>query len=70
MICISLLTTESVESAHVTVGVVSCVLASGITYGFAALKPELIHENVYQYLCDDAPPEPILSGACYVQDLR
>ena len=60
----------TVRTAHVAVGVVSCVLASGITYGFAASKPELIDEKVYQYLCGDAPPDPVLSGACYVQDLR
>jgi len=49
---------------------VSCVFAAGVVFGFAAFKPELIDEGVYQYECGDEPADSILSGACYKQDLR
>ncbi|KAK0971914.1 hypothetical protein LTS01_015184 [Friedmanniomyces endolithicus] len=49
--------------------VLSCWLASGIVFGFAALKPVLISEGVYRELCT---PEEIIAGVeiCYEQDLR
>lgn len=48
----------------------SCVLASGLIYGYAALKPELIDEGVYSDECRDEPSDGVLGGACYKQDLR
>lgn len=38
--------------AQVAFATLACYLASGITYGFAALKPVLIAEGVYRELCD------------------
>ncbi|KAK5147398.1 hypothetical protein LTR32_001143 [Rachicladosporium monterosium] len=55
--------------AQVIFTVISCWLASGIVFGFAALKPVLISEGVYRELCT---PEEIIAGVeiCYEQDLR
>ncbi|KAI9170731.1 photosystem II D2 [Paramyrothecium foliicola] len=39
-------------SVQVLTGIIACWLASGIVFGFAALKPVLIAEGVYQELCD------------------
>ncbi|KAH7114964.1 major facilitator superfamily domain-containing protein [Dactylonectria estremocensis] len=55
--------------------VIACWLASGIVFGFAALKPVLIAEGVYHELCrsdettgfDD---EPSLEVPCAEQDMR
>lgn len=33
--------------------IIACWLASGIVFGFAALKPVLVSEGVYRYLCSD-----------------
>lgn len=55
--------------AQVAITVLSCWLASGIVFGFAALKPILISEGVYRELCSD---EDIDDGinACDEQNLR
>ena len=47
----------------------ACWFASGIVFGFAALKPILIKEGVYQELCT---PEELERGVevCLEQDLR
>jgi MFS family permease len=49
--------------------VLACWFASGIVFGFAALKPILIQEGVYQELCT---PEELEKGVevCFEQDLR
>jgi hypothetical protein len=51
------------------VGVLSCALASGIVFGFAALKSVLIEEEVYRESCTK---EELVDNArvCYMQDLR
>jgi len=55
--------------AQVVFTVVACWLASGIVFGFAALKPVLIDVGVYRELCtaeelaDDV-------DVCFEQDLR
>ncbi|KAI7501898.1 MFS general substrate transporter [Hortaea werneckii] len=55
--------------AQVVFTVVACWLASGIVFGFAALKPVLISEGVYRELCT---PEELEADVevCYAQDLR
>ncbi|KAL2756649.1 hypothetical protein ACRALDRAFT_1062358 [Sodiomyces alcalophilus JCM 7366] len=55
---------------QVLTGIVACWFASGITFGFAALKPVLIAEGVYSDLCppDDVPRDPNIP--CAKQDLR
>jgi hypothetical protein len=57
------------RAAQVVFTVVACWLASGIVFGFAALKPVLIDVGVYRELCtaeelaDDV-------DVCFEQDLR
>lgn len=56
--------------AQVVVTVLACWLASGIVFGFAALKPILVEQGVYHdEMCS---PEEIKQGVelCYEQDLR
>ncbi|KAK5756957.1 hypothetical protein LTS12_012907 [Elasticomyces elasticus] len=55
--------------AQVCVTVLACWLASGLVFGYAALKPVLISEGVYRELCT---PEEIRENVevCYEQDLR
>ncbi|KAK5683113.1 hypothetical protein LTS10_004644 [Elasticomyces elasticus] len=55
--------------AQVCVTVLACWLASGLVFGYAALKPVLISEGVYRKLCT---PEEIRENVevCYEQDLR
>jgi hypothetical protein len=48
----------------------SCIFASGVIYGYAALKPELIDEGIYHEECRNEPADGVLGGACYKQDLR
>ena len=54
---------------QVFVGCITCFLAAGITFGFAALKSVLVEEKVYRDLCTTDEFErdvPI----CYLQDQR
>ncbi|KAL7409530.1 major facilitator superfamily domain-containing protein [Mrakia frigida] len=57
--------------AQVLFGVLFCFLSAGVIFGFAALKPVLIGEGVYEYLCTtaerEASPPPYV---CKAQDLR
>ncbi|CAK1366172.1 Protein FMP42 [Cercospora beticola] len=55
--------------AQVIITIVSCWLASGIVFGFAALKPILVDQGVYREFCSD---EELKEGVevCYEQDLR
>lgn len=55
--------------AQVTTGVFSCVIAAGIVFGFAALKPILVNEGVYRELCTK---RELAEGVeiCYKQDLK
>ncbi|KAJ5109652.1 hypothetical protein N7532_002297 [Penicillium argentinense] len=50
---------------QVCLAVVYCFLAAGIVFGFAALKPVLIRENVYRKFCSQAELEanvPVCDG--------
>lgn len=53
---------------------IACWLASGIVFGFAALKPILIAEGVYQELCQvntsRLDHDPSLNVPCAEQDMR
>ncbi|KIV83866.1 hypothetical protein PV11_05855 [Exophiala sideris] len=55
--------------AQILVGVISCVLASGIVFGFDALKTILVEEGVYQKYCTD---DELRHGVrlCYLQDQK
>ena len=59
----------NIESAQVVFTVLSCWLASGIVFGFAALKPVLISEGVYRELCTVGELQANVK-VCYEQDLR
>lgn len=56
-------------AAQVFVGVFSCVTASGIIFGFDALKSILIEEKVYREYCT---PDELRENVrvCYMQDQR
>lgn len=55
--------------AQVAFTVLSCWLASGLLFGFAALKPVLVDQGVYREYCtrEEVADEVEL---CYKQDLR
>ncbi|KAF2102633.1 MFS transporter, LAT3 family, solute carrier family 43, member 3 [Rhizodiscina lignyota] len=60
---------QSKRLVQVAIGVISCVIAAGIVFGFAALKPVLIGENVYRELCTKKELEDQVV-VCYLQDLK
>jgi hypothetical protein len=53
----------------VVVTILACWFASGIVFGFAALKPVLVDQNVYRELCTSEELEEGVE-VCYEQDLR
>jgi hypothetical protein len=57
------------SAAQIVVGVISCIAASGIVFGFDALKTILVAEGVYRELCtqDELSKDVRL---CYLQDQR
>lgn len=55
--------------AQVCFTVLSCWLASGLLFGFAALKPVLIDQGVYREHCTLQEVEDDVE-LCYKQDLR
>ncbi|KAJ2891554.1 uncharacterized protein MKZ38_000226 [Zalerion maritima] len=60
---------------QVATGVLACWLASGLVFGFAALKPVLIAEGVYSEFCEvedgfKALEDPGYTIPCPEQDLR
>jgi MFS family permease len=56
-------------TAQVIATVLACWFASGIVFGFAALKPILIKEGVYRDLCTQQELEEDVE-VCFDQDLR
>ncbi|KAJ4376539.1 hypothetical protein N0V86_006652 [Didymella sp. IMI 355093] len=57
------------RAAQVLAVVLACWFASGIVFGFAALKPILIKEGVYKDLCTQEELDEEVE-VCYEQDLR
>ncbi|KUJ19731.1 MFS transporter [Mollisia scopiformis] len=57
------------RAIQVVITVLACWLASGIVFGFAAIKPVLISENVYQELCTDDELQQDVE-VCLEQDIR
>lgn len=55
--------------AQVCFTVLSCWFASGLLFGFAALKPVLIDQGVYREQCTTEELEADVE-LCYKQDLR
>lgn len=60
---------DRVAKAQVIITIVSCWLASGIVFGFAALKPVLVDQGVYREYCSAEELELGIE-VCYEQDLR
>ncbi len=58
-----------IYAAQVLAVVLACWFASGIVFGFAALKPILIKEGVYKDLCTQEELDEEVE-VCYEQDLR
>ena len=58
-----------IYAAQVLTVVLACWFASGIVFGFAALKPILIKEGVYRDLCTQQELDEDVE-VCYEQDLR
>lgn len=54
---------------QVAFGCIICVLASGIVFGFAALKSILVEEQIYRDLCTPREIEKDVA-ICYLQDQR
>ena len=63
------ITDSDIYQAQVIITIVSCWLASGIVFGFAALKPVLVDQGVYRELCS-AEELKLDVEVCYEQDLR
>lgn len=57
------------RTVQIVVGVLSCVTASGIVFGFDALKSILVDEGVYRSLCTEEELREDLR-LCYLQDQR
>lgn len=60
---------KSKRIAQVAAAVVYCLLAAGIVFGYAAIKPVLIEEGVYR---DKCTKRELKEGVpvCYEQELR
>lgn len=58
-----------VFSGQVVATTLACWLASGIVFGFAALKPVLLSEGVYEWLCDGDELEDGVD-VCFKQELQ
>ncbi|KAI9891799.1 MAG: hypothetical protein M1814_002364 [Vezdaea aestivalis] len=54
---------------QIAFAVVYCLLAAGIVFGYAAIKPVFIEEGVYREYCTKTELEQDL-GVCYKQELR
>ena len=63
------LLTVSWPSVQVIIAVIYCLFAAGIVFGYAAIKPVLIREQVYRNLCTK---EELEEGVrvCYDQEIR
>jgi hypothetical protein len=56
-------------AVQVGLAVVYCLLAAGVVFGYAAIKPVLIGEGVYRNLCT-ADELKRRVDVCYAQELR
>jgi len=54
---------------QVAAAVVYCLLAAGVVFGYAALKPVLIKENVYRNLCTQDELDRDVR-VCFAQEIR
>ncbi|XBW35786.1 hypothetical protein QEN19_001358 [Hanseniaspora menglaensis] len=61
--------TSKQKLIQVLCSIIWCLLGSGVIFGFASLKPVLIKEGVYSFLCNDNGNLPF-GKACDSQDLK
>ena len=54
---------------QVTIAVIYCLFSAGVVFGYAALKPVLIHEGVYHQFCSQEEVEKT-EKTCYEQEIR
>ncbi|KAL5119398.1 hypothetical protein ACEQ8H_002667 [Pleosporales sp. CAS-2024a] len=54
---------------QVFLAVVYCLFAAGVVFGYAAIKPVLLHEHVYRNLCTEHELEDNVD-VCYEQEIR
>lgn len=54
---------------QVGVATVYCLLAAGVVFGYAALKPVMVKEGVYRGLCTEKEIERGVH-VCYEQEIR
>ena len=54
---------------QVVIAVVYCLFSAGVVFGYAALKPVLIHEGVYSQFCS-SEVVAALDKTCYEQEIR
>jgi hypothetical protein len=64
-----LIQTNHLHTVQVAAAVVYCLTAAGIVFGYAAIKPVLIEEEVYRSYCTKKELEQGLR-VCYEQELR
>ena len=57
------------DAVQVFFAVIYCLFAAGVVFGYAAIKPVLVDEKVYRYLCTEEELERDVR-VCYQQDLR
>ncbi|CZR59374.1 probable MFS transporter [Phialocephala subalpina] len=57
------------RAVQLVITVIACFLASGIVFGFAAIKPVLISEGVYRELCTEDELQQDVE-VCKEQDIR
>jgi MFS family permease len=57
------------QIVQVAVAVFYCLFAAGVVFGYAALKPVLIHEHVYRDLCTQDELDRKVR-TCYEQEIR
>lgn len=60
---------KSKRILQVIAAIIYCLLAAGVVFGYAAIKPVLINEGVYSELCTK---DELKNGVtvCYEQELR
>ena len=54
---------------QVTIAVIYCLFSAGVVFGYAALKPVLIHEGVYSQFCSQEEVK-MTEKTCYEQEIR
>lgn len=59
----------TIPTVQVAIAVFHCLFSAGVVFGYAALKPVLVHEAVYREFCSDEEMK-ISERTCYEQEIR